>query len=101
MGELLTHPPLLWGRVSRIERRFEDLSWVLLKSRSISSCDKVGTPKRDKIVFLYTSWSLRGEISSKRCEFLAYFIIWVFKILNREKELKVLGERKFKKKIQE
>ena len=55
----------LRARVSRVRRGFEGFGYFWKRS-SISSCEKVGTPRRDKMVLLYSHWSFRDEISPER-----------------------------------
>lgn len=88
----------LGASVSRVRRGFEGFRYFWKRS-SISSCEKVGTPRRGKMV-LYSHWSSRGEISrergvSSRFDYTTYFIIshiWD-KISSTEKVSKLPWER--------
>lgn len=88
----------LRARVSGVRRGFEGFSYFWKRS-SISSCEKVGTPRRGKMA-LYSRWSSRDEISrergvSSRFDYTTCFIIshiWE-KISSTEKVSKLPWER--------
>lgn len=50
LHNLIRHLLLLKGRVSGVERRFEAVSWILLKEKKHLFIWQVGTPKRDNKV---------------------------------------------------
>lgn len=86
--------PLWRGRVNGVERRFEDLSYFW-KRRIISSCNKVGTPRKGKRILLYLSWPSRDEMYSEGEELQASLItphIWG-KILSWGKDSEMTRER--------